>query len=174
MAAAIETVQASRSGQPAVKLAFDFLVLTVARSGEVRLATWAEMDTTNHVWTVSAERMKAKREHRVPLCGRALEILDAARTLGSSDLVFPMRSGRPIAMSTLPKMLQYHRIAAVAHGFRSSFRDWAAEETDHPREVIEAALAHVVQNKVEAAYARSDLFERRRRLMEDWAAYVVP
>ena len=74
----------------------------------------------------------------------------------------------------LPKMLQYHRIAAVAHGFRSSFRDWAAEETDHPREVIEAALAHVVQNKVEAAYARSDLFERRRRLMEDWAAYVVP
>ena len=77
-------------------------------------------------------------------------------------------------MSTLPKMLQYHRIVAVAHGFRSSFRDWAAEETDHPREVIEAALARVVQNKVEAAYARSDLFERRRRLMEAWAAYVVP
>ena len=75
-------------------------------------------------------------------------------------------------MSTLPKMLEYHRIAAVPHGFRSSFRDWAAEATDHPREVIEAALAHVVQNKVEAAYARSDLFERRRRLMDDWAAYV--
>ena len=91
------------------------------------------------------------REHRVPLCGRALEVLDAARTLGDGDgLVFPMRSGRPISASTLPKMLQYHRIAAVAHGFRSSFRDWAAEETDHPREVIEAALAHVVQNKVEA------------------------
>ena len=83
-----------------------------------------------------------------------------------------MRSGRPIATSTLPKMLQYHEIAAVPHGFRSSFRDWAAEETDHPREVIEAALAHVVQNKVEAAYARSDLFERRRRLMEDWSAYL--
>ncbi len=75
-------------------------------------------------------------------------------------------------MSTLPKMLQYHKVAAVAHGFRLSFRDWAAEETDHPREVIEAALAHVVQNKVEAAYARSDLFERRRRLMDDWAVYV--
>ena len=75
-------------------------------------------------------------------------------------------------MSTLPKMLQHHRIAAVAHGFRSSFRNWAAEETDHPRGVIEAALAHVVQNKVEAAYARSDLFERRRRLMDDWAAYL--
>ena len=84
-----------------------------------------------------------------------------------------MRSGRPIAPSTLPKMLDYHRIAAVPHGFRSSFRDWAAEETDHPREVIEAALAHVVQNKVEAAYARSDLFDRRRRLMDEWAEYLV-
>ena len=84
-----------------------------------------------------------------------------------------MRSGRPISPSTLPKMLQYHEIAAVPHGFRSSFRDWAAERTDHPREVIEAALAHVVQNKVEAAYARSDLFERRRHLMEDWCAYLA-
>ena len=122
----------------------------------------------DRVWTISALRMKAKREHRVPLCGRALEILDATRTLGDDNpLVFPMRSGKTISASTLPKMLQYHRIAAVAHGFRSSFRDWAAEETDHPREVIEAALAHVVQNKVEAAYARSDLFERRRRLMDD-------
>ena len=83
-----------------------------------------------------------------------------------------MRSGRPIAASTLPKMLRQHGIAAVAHGFRSSFRDWAAERTDHPREVIEPALAHVVPNKVEAAYARSDLFERRRRLMNDWEAYL--
>ena len=86
--------------------------------------------------------------------------------------MFPTRSGEPIAASTLPKMLQYKGIAEVAHGIRSSFRDWAAEETDHPRDVIEAALAHVVQNKVEAAYARSDLFERRRRLMDDWAAYL--
>ena len=117
--------------------------------------------------------MKAKREHRVPLCGRALEVLDAARTLGDGGgLVFPMRSGRSIATSTFPKMLQYHDVAAVPHGFRSSFRDWAAEETDHSREVIEAALAHVIQNKVEAAYARSDLFERRRRLMADWEAYL--
>ena len=174
VAAAIETVRTSKSGQPAVRLAFEFLVLTAARSGEVRLATWEEIDTAGAVWTISAARMKAKREHRVPLCRRALEILDAARALGNGNrLVFPMRSGRPISMSTLPKMLQYHRIAAVAHGFRSSFRDWAAEETDHPREVIEAALAHVVQNKVEAAYARSDLFERRRRLMAEWEAYVV-
>ena len=154
VAAAIETVRPSGSGQPAVKLAFEFLVLTAARSGEVRLATWAEMDTAGRVWTISAARMKAKREHRVPLCRRAVEILDAARALGDGDnsLVFPMGSGKPVSASTLPKMLQYHRIPAVAHGFRSSFRDWAAEET----------LAHVVQNKVEAAYARSDLFERRR------------
>ena len=173
VAAAIETVRTSKSGQAAVKLAFEFFVLTAARSAEVRLATWDEMDTAGRVWTVPALRMKAKREHRVPLCGRALEILDLARALGDGNpLVFPMRSGRAISPSTLPKMLQYHRIAAVAHGFRSSFRDWAAEETDHPREVIEAALAHVVQNKVEAAYARSDLFERRRLLMDDWAEYL--
>ena len=100
--------------------------------------------------------------------------LDLARTLGGGNrLVFPMRSGRSIASSTFPKILQYDEVAAVPHGFRSSFRDWAAEETDHPREVIEAALAHVVQNKVEAAYARSDLFERRRRLMDDWASYLA-
>ena len=150
-------------------------MLTAARSGEVRLATWDEINAAGAVWTISAARMKAKREHRVPLCGRALEILDAARTLGDGPrrLVPPMRSGKPIATSTLPKMLQYHEIPAVPHGFWSSFRDWAAEETDHPREVIEAALAHVVQNKVEAAYARSDLFERRRRLMDDWAVYLA-
>ncbi len=173
VAAAIETVRAG-SAQPAVKLAFEFLVLTATRSGEVRGAQWAEIDTTDHVWTLSAQRMKAKREHRVPLCGRALEVLDAARTLGDGNPhVFPMRSGRPISASTLLKTLNDLRLAAVPHGFRSSFRDWAAEETNHPREVIEAALAHVVQNKVEAAYARSDLFVRRRRLMDDWAAYLA-
>ena len=167
------TVSIRLSGQPAVKLAFEFLVLTAARSAEVRLATWTEINTADRVWTISAMRMKAKREHRVPLCRRALDILDAALALGDGNpLVFPIRSGKAISASTLPKMLQYHRIAAVAHGFRSSFRDWAAEETDHPREVIEAALAHVVQNKVEAAYARSDLFERRRRLMDDWEGYL--
>ena len=172
VAAAIETVRAG-SAQPAVKLAFEFLVLTATRSGEVRGAQWAEIDAAGRVWTLSALRMKAKREHRVPLCRRALEILDAARKLGDGNpLVFPMRRGRPISASTLLKMLNDLRIPAVPHGFRSSFRDWAAEKTNHPREVIEAALAHVVQNKVEAAYARSDLFERRRLLMDDWAAYL--
>ena len=173
VAAAIETVRASGSAAPAIKLALEFLVLTAARSGEIRLATWDEMDVAGGVWTISAARMKAKREHRVPLCRRAVAILDAARTLGAgSSLVFPMRSGRPIAASTLPKMLRQHRIATVAHGFRSSFRDWAAEETNHSREVFEAALAHMVANRTEAAYARSDLFKRRRRLMEDWASAI--
>ncbi|MCY3842462.1 MAG: tyrosine-type recombinase/integrase [Acidobacteria bacterium] len=129
VAAAIETVR-DGSAQPAVRLAFEYLVLTAARSGEVRLATWDEIDTAGAVWTVPAARMRAKREHRVPLCGRAPEVLDAARALGDSNRpVFPMRSGRPIARWTFPKMLQYHEVAAVPHGFRSSFRDWAAEET---------------------------------------------
>ena len=128
VAAAVESVRNSGSAAPAIKLALELLVLTAARSGEVRLATWDEMDVAGRVWTISATRMKAKREHRVPLCRRAVEILEAARTLGDSgSLVFPMRSGRPIAASTLPKMLRQHGIAAVAHGFRSSFRDWAAE-----------------------------------------------
>ena len=138
----------------------------------MRLARWDEIDTAGSVWTISAAQMKAKREHQVPLCRRAVEVLDAAQTLGGGGLSFSMRSGKPIGMSTLPKMLQYQGVPAVPHGFRSSFRDWAAEETDHPREVIAAALAHVVPNKVEAAYARSDLFERLRRLMDDWSVYL--
>ena len=174
VAAAVAAVHASRA-LPALKLAFEFLVLTAGRSGEVRGALRAEMDLANHVWTVPASRMKAKREHRVPLCGRALEVLDAARKLGGGDspLVFPGPRGKPLSHTPLYTVFKEHGIAAVPHGFRSSFRDWAAEETDHPREVIEAALAHVVQNQVEAAYARSDLFERRRRLMDDWAAYLA-
>ena len=133
------------------------------------------MDTSAPVWTVPATRMKANREHRVPLCRRAVEVLDAARTLGDGDspLVFTMGDGEPLEEKVLRRLLERRRVAAVPHGFRSSFRDWAAEETEHRREVIEAALAHVVGNKVEAAYARSDLFERRRRLMDEWAAYLT-
>ena len=124
-------------------------MLTAARSAEVRLATWDETDTAGRVWTVPALRMKAKREHRVPLCGRTLEVLDAARALGDGALVFPMRSGRPISASTLPKMLQHQQIAAVAHGFRSSFRDWAAERTDHPQEI---RSSHPARSTIEPRY----------------------
>ena len=127
------------------------------------------------MWTVPAKRTKSNREHRVPLCGRAVEILDEARKLvkGTSPFLFPNRVGKQLEEKQLRRILGKHKIAAVPHGFRSSFRDWAAEETDHPREVIEAALAHVVQNRIEAAYRRTDLFERRRRLMNDWAAYLA-
>ena len=171
VAAAVATVRASRE-TPAVTLAFEFLVLTASRSGEIRFAAWDEIDTEARVWAIPATRMKMKRDHRVPLCGRAMEILEAARALGDGRLVFPSRSGQRLDVKPLRRLLERCGITAVPHGFRSSFRDWAAEETDHPREVIEAALAHVVQNPVEAAYARSDLFERRRRLMDDWAAYL--
>ena len=149
---------------------FEFLVLTAARSGEVRGARWDEIDIEAQVWTIPAPCMKAMREHRVPLCGRALEILDAARTLGdvASGLVFPTAHGKVLTDMALSRVFTEQKIAAVPHGFRSSFRDWAAEMTNHPREVVEAALAHVVRDRVEAAYARSDLFERRRRLMNDW------
>ncbi len=173
VAAALEKVRGSRSTR-AVKLAFEFLVVTAARSGEVRLARWEEIDLARRVWTIPAERMKMRREHRVPLSVRAVEVLDAARSLADGNpLVFPNRLGNPVRDTFLSQLLKDLAVAAVPHGFRSSFRDWAAEETDHPREVIEAALAHVVRSKVEAAYARSDLFERRRRLMDEWAAYLA-
>ena len=174
MAAAVATVRASDTAE-AVKLDFECLVLTAARWGEVRGARWAEMDTEAHVWTVPATRMKANREHRVPLCRRAGEILDAARTHGDSPgpLVFTNGGGEPLEEKVLRRLLERLRVPAVPHGFRSSFRNWVAEETEDRREVIEAALAHVVGNKVEAAYPLSDLFERRRRLMDDWEAYLA-
>ena len=173
VSAAIRAVNGS-GATPAVKLAFEFLVLTAARSGEVRGATWTEIDLPARVWTIPARRMKSRRDHRVPLCGRAMEILQAARRLGcgASPLVFPSQGDKPISITRLPRILQSAKVDAVPHGFRSSFRDWAAEETNYPREVVEAALAHVVGNQTEAAYARSDLFERRRRLMDEWAEYV--
>ena len=174
VAAAIWTVRAA-TALPAARLAFEFLVLTAARWGEVRWAEWEEIDRDAGVWTVPASRMKANRQHRVPLCGRALEILEAVQALdeGTGPLVFTRGQGKPLNDKQLRWLVREHGIAAVPHGFRSSFRDWAAEETDHPREVIEAALAHVVRNRVEAAYARSDLFERRRVLMDDWARYLA-
>jgi len=173
VAAAITKARAAKPGKVDT-LAFEFLVLTAARGSEVRGAEWSEIDLKGAIWTIPADRMKTAREHRVPLSGQALEILDEARKLGdgASLFVFVSERGQRLHQKRLGRLLQRCGIAAVPHGFRSSFRDWAAERTDHPREVIEAALAHVVQNKVEAAYLRTDLFERRRKLMEDWAAYL--
>ena len=173
VAEAVATIRAS-GATTAAKLAFEFLVLTAARSGEVRSARWDEIDLDAEVWTLPAERMKANREHRVPLSCRAADILRTARKLrNGGKLVFPSPRGKPLSDMTLSKLLKEQGVQAVPHGFRSSFRDWAAEETNHPREVVEAALAHQVKDKVEAAYARSTLFERRRRLMADWGAYLA-
>ena len=173
VAGAIEAVRTS-AASVATRLAFEFMVLTACRSGEVRLAGWDEIDLEAGEWTIPGERMKAQRPHRVPLSGRAVEILGEARTLGDGGgLVFPSSEGRPLSGSTLSTLLRGLRIAAVPHGFRSSFRDWCGECFTAPREVAEAALAHVVRDKVEAAYARSDLFKRRRVLMDDWAAYLA-
>ena len=154
-------------------LALEFLVLTACRSSEVRLARWKEVDVESKTWTVPASRMKAKRDHRVPLSARALQILNEARELsGGSGLVFPSAHGRALSDNTISKLLRDLGIEAVPHGFRSSFRDWAAECSDAPREVCELALAHVNSDRVEAAYRRTDLFERRRVLMEEWSGFV--
>ncbi len=153
----------------ATKLCFRFAVLTAARSGEARAATWDEIDGT--VWTIPAERMKAGKAHRVPLSDAAMAVLDRARPLSDGDgLIFPSVTGKMLSDSTVSKLLRENGIEAVPHGFRSSFRDWCAE-TGKPREVAEAALAHVVQG-VEGAYFRSDLFAARRRLMADWARFL--
>ena len=141
-------------------LAFEFLVLTASRSGEVRNARWEEIDRDGAVWAIPSERMKAGRQHCVPLSPRALEVLDeAAQLFDGGGLVFPSPTGRVLNHSTMATLLRGLGIDAVPHGFRSSFRDWGAECTDAPREVCELALAHVNSDRVEAAYRRTDLFD---------------
>ena len=161
--AAVAKVRES-GASTAVKLCFEFLVLTACRSGEIRFARWDEIDLAAAAWTIPAERMKAKREHRVPLSDRAVEVLQQAREIADgSGLVFPTPTGKALSDSTLSKLIRELCVAAVPHGFRSSFRDWCSECSNVPREVAEAVLAHVVRNKAEAAYARSDLFEPAAR-----------
>jgi integrase len=158
-------------------VALRFAILTAARTGEAIGATWGEIDLTEKVWTIPAERMKAAREHRVPLSDGATAILAEMQKLRTdrSDLVFPgAREGRPLSnMALLMLLRRMERPDLTAHGFRSTFRDWCAESTNHAREVAEAALAHTVKDKAEAAYARGDLMEKRRRLMEDWATFCA-
>ncbi len=153
--------------------ALEFTILTAARSGEVRGATWAEIDLDTGVWTIPGERMKAKAEHSVPLSDAALNLL--RNQSRESALLFPgARAGRPLSDMSLTAVLRrMGRGDLTAHGFRSTFRDWAAEQTAYPSEVVEMALAHTITNKVEAAYRRGDLIEKRRRLMEDWAKFCA-
>ncbi|MCY4156984.1 MAG: integrase arm-type DNA-binding domain-containing protein [Gammaproteobacteria bacterium] len=164
------------------KLAFEFLILTAARSGEVRLMTWKEIDLFERMWTVPAHRMKAKIEHRVPLADAALAALKQARSISEEPMtaqhagcawVFPNVSGQAMSNSTKSKLCRELGIQAVPHGFRSSFRDWAAEQTDTSHAVMEAALAHTIPNAAERAYARSDLLEKRRKLMDHWSMFVT-
>ena len=157
------------------KLAFEFLVLTAARSGEIRLATWNEIDWRGRRWSVPAERMKARREHQVPLSDRSIEVLRRAEGLtdGSRGLVFPGLRGRQLSDMVFTALLRRLDIPAVAHGFRSSFRDWCIECTDVSWAVGEAALAHNLGTSTEQAYARTDLFDQRRDLMQQWADFVV-
>ncbi len=156
-------------------LALEFLILTAARSGEVRGMQWCEIDTAAALWTVPADRMKAGRTHRVPLPKRALEIVENMRPLAKrSELVFPNRIGGECTPDAFLRLLE--RMGAgdsTPHGFRSTFRDWAGDETDFPREVIEAALAHQVGGEVERAYRRSDALEKRRALMDAWEGYAL-
>jgi integrase len=168
----------SLKDQPGVGArALRFAILTAARSGEVRGVRWREIDMSAATWVVPSERMKGGREHRVPLSELTLDILremaEARVSNDSEALVFPGRdTGRPLSDMSLTAVLRrMGRGELIAHGFRSSFRDWAAETTAYPNELIEMALAHAIGDKVEAAYRRGDLFEKRRRLMDDWAAY---
>lgn len=173
-------------------LCLEFVILTACRSGEALKAKWSEIDEEKRVWTIPAERMKAKREHRVPLSDRSMEVLVEAKKICQGEYIFPgVRSGKPMtdmSLSMLVRRMNKSRekhglekwvdqrsgSEIVPHGFRSSIRDWAAEVTHYPGEMAEMALAHVVGNKVEAAYRRGDMFEKRRQMMADWAAWCEP
>jgi integrase len=163
-------------GRTATRLAFEYLILTATRAGEVRLSTWAEIDFDAQLWTIPADRMKARVAHVVPLAARALGILrDAHAAYPGSTLIFPgAKPGLPLSDMTLTKVLRDAGLdgKATAHGFRSSFKDWCAEVAKVRDEVSEAALAHRIPDKVRAAYLRTQFLGERRKLMNDWASYV--
>lgn len=169
--------------------ALEFAIFTACRSGEIRGATWAEIDEKEGVWTIPADRMKADKEHRVPLSPAAIELLTTLPRIADTNLVFPSTKNTELSDMTLTSVIRRMDEVSIkadgngwkdstgkvitAHGFRSTFRDWAGETTGYPREVIEHALAHQLKDKAEAAYARGTLFEKRRRLMADWAKYCT-
>jgi integrase len=163
-----------RSRAGALAAALEFLILTAARTSEVINARWGEIDWSARMWTIPASRMKSGREHRVPLSADALAVLDRMKTAGGEFIFGGSEPGRKLGtMALLGLLRRMGRSDITAHGFRSTFRDWAAERTNFPSEVAEMALAHAVGSKVEAAYRRGDLFDKRRRLMEAWAEYCA-
>lgn len=168
-------VEKLRERESVGRVALEALILTAARSGEIRGACWSELDLDNRIWLVPAERMKMGRTHLVPLSDAAVAAFERAKAfkVGASDLVFPGQNvKRPLSDMTLLKILRDMELGVTVHGFRSAFRDWVADKTDYPGEVAEAALAHAVSNKVEAAYRRTDFLDKRRLLMHDWGAFV--
>ena len=171
VAAAVRAVEGTDAHWATIA-AFKFLTLTAARSGEVRQATWDEIDPATETWTIPSEHTKTRQEHRVPLSAGALAVLAVA--LPRSDgkgLVFPSPTGRALSNATMSKLCKENNVGCVPHGMRSSFRDWCGE-TGVSREVAERALGHEIRNAVEKAYARTDLLERRRQLMENWSTYI--
>ena len=173
VASCLDAIRIS-SAMPMTKLAIEFLVLTAVRSGEVRHADWREIDLDKKTWSIPAERTKTKQEaHIVPLSGRAIQILKDAEAHGRSGLIFPgMTAGRPMSDMTMSKLVKELGFPVDIHGFRTSFRTWVQEQTNASFEVAEKALSHKTSSKIVAAYARSDLFEKRRKLMEQWARYL--
>ncbi|MEQ6916654.1 tyrosine-type recombinase/integrase [Halomonas aquatica] len=152
-----------------------FVILTAVRSGEARAATWEEIDLAEKVWTIPADRMKAGREHRVPLSPTAMELLESLPRFAGSNLIFPNTQGRKLSDATLAAVLKRMKVhdKATVHGFRSTFRDWAAERTSTPHHVAEMALAHTIKNHAEAAYRRGDLLAKRAKLMQQWADFLA-
>ena len=172
-----EFVMTLRNQGGMTSLALEFMLLTACRTGEVAAARWDEVDFESRIWTVPAERMKAGREHRVPLCTRAIEILGLLKAKAQNDFVFPSHSiEKNTHMSLGSCLVAMKRITSfegyTPHGLRSTFRDWAAETTNYANETLELALAHTIKNKAEAAYRRQDQLEKRSRLMQQWQQYV--
>jgi integrase len=170
-------MQALRVRESMGRLALEALVLTAVRSGEIRMARWSELDLDAGLWSIPAERMKMGRPHIVPLSPQALDVFRRAarRRIPATDLVFyGLKPKTPLSDMTLLKILRDMDAGVTVHGFRSAFRDWVAERTDYPGEIAEAALAHAIPNKVEAAYRRTDFLEKRRALMRDWGNFCIP
>ncbi|EDL48480.1 site-specific integrase [Erythrobacter sp. SD-21] len=165
-------VRALHKREAVAALALEFTILTAARSGEVIGATWTEVDLDKAIWTIPANRMKAAKEHRVPLSPRAVSILESLQPLGGVYL-FPGAKGGKLSGMAMTMLMRRMKVEATVHGFRSGFRDWAAECTGLAHDVAEMALAHTIESKVERAYRRGDLLNKRRRLMEDWATYCA-
>lgn len=159
-----------RAREAMAALALEFTILTATRTSEVLGATWEEVDLAKAIWTIPAERMKAGKEHRIPLPVRAIEILIITKARGK-DWLFPAERGGKLSSMAMSMLLRRMKVDCTVHGFRSAFRDWSAECTAYAHEVCEMALAHTIGNKSEAAYRRGDLFDKRRRLMADWATY---